>query len=162
MSNPVAGYAGHYCAVPQRDEPGIVACSFILSGLRVFDIRDPHHPKELAYFNAPPTQGFTNFGATSFAMSAPAFAPERGEVWYADGNSGFYALRFADGVWPFKAQAAAPAAVQAQVQAAKPAAAPTRGGRTLPSTGASPTWAFAGVAMAAAALLTRRLSRRAG
>src|SRR5204863_5077163 len=29
----LSGYAAHYCAVPQRDEPGIVGCSFILSGL---------------------------------------------------------------------------------------------------------------------------------
>ena len=31
-SNPVQGYAGHYCNVPQRVDPGIVACSMILSG----------------------------------------------------------------------------------------------------------------------------------
>jgi hypothetical protein len=161
--NPVAGYAGHYCAVPQRNEPGIVACSFILSGLRIFDIRDPLHPKELAYFNAPPTQGFTNFGASSFAMSAPAFAPERGEVWYTDGNSGFYALRLTNGVWPFRTQAAGQGQVLAQRTAQPaPAPAPTTGRGTLPSTGAHPTWALAGAAMAVAALLTRRLSRRAG
>jgi hypothetical protein len=155
-NNPVAGYAGHYCAVPQRDEPGIVACSFILSGLRVFDIRDPHHPKELAYFNGPPTQGFTNFGASSFAMSAPAFVPERGEVWYADGNSGFYALRLTNGVWPFKAQAAGPPAVQAQAQAA-----PDTGAGDLPATGGSAALAMAGAGLAVAALLTRRVMRRA-
>ena len=51
--NPLQGYAGHYCNVPRRDDPGIVACSMILSGLRVFDIRDPHNPREIAYYNAP-------------------------------------------------------------------------------------------------------------
>ncbi|MCU1451619.1 MAG: hypothetical protein JWP02_3789, partial [Acidimicrobiales bacterium] len=45
----VQGYAGHYCSVPSRVEPGVVACSFIVSGLRMFDIRDPYHPKEIAY-----------------------------------------------------------------------------------------------------------------
>ena len=49
-NNALQGYAGHYCSVPQRVDPGIVACSFIASGLRVFDIRDPYHPKEIAYF----------------------------------------------------------------------------------------------------------------
>ena len=53
--NPVQGYAGHYCNVPTRVDPAIVACSMILSGLRVFDIRDPYHPREIAYFNAPVT-----------------------------------------------------------------------------------------------------------
>ena len=38
------GYAAHYCSVPQREDPGIVACSFILSGLRLFDISDEGTP----------------------------------------------------------------------------------------------------------------------
>ena len=37
----------------------------------------------------------------NYAMSQPAFAPERGEIWYSDGTSGFYALRMDPGVWPF-------------------------------------------------------------
>lgn len=96
------GYAGHYCAVPRRKDPGIVACSFILSGLRVFDIRDPRHPKEIAYFVAPPRASPVG-ERSNYAMSAPVFAPKRGEIWYSDGNSGFYALRVSKGVWPFTA-----------------------------------------------------------
>ena len=97
----VQGYGGHYCSVPQRVDPGIVACSFILSGLRVFDIRDPYHPKEIAYFVAPPKPSPVLAEPSDYAMSAPAFAPARGEIWYSDGNSGFYALRVTNGVWPF-------------------------------------------------------------
>ena len=93
----VQGYAGHYCAVPSRVEPGVVACSFIVSGLRVFDIRDPYHPKEIAYANFPTNATKPGEPASSFAMSAPAFVPERGEVWYADGNSGFYNLHVTNG-----------------------------------------------------------------
>jgi hypothetical protein len=111
----VQGYAGHYCGVPQEVDPGIVACSFINSGLRVFDIRDPYKPKELAYFVAPPafkagspvaTPG--EKGKSNYAMSKPSFVPERGEIWYSDGNTGFYALRVAKGVWPFPAGAPGP------------------------------------------------------
>lgn len=99
--NTLGGYTGHYCSVPQRKDPGIVACSFILSGLRVFDIRDPFHPKEIAYFNAPrvPTLLHT---VSNYAMSGPAFAPERGEIWYTDGNLGFFNVKVTNGVWPFK------------------------------------------------------------
>jgi LVIVD repeat len=98
------GYAGHYCSVPQRVEPGIVACSFIASGLRVFDIRDPYHPKELAYYTTPKGNPTASPGtASNYAMSSPAFVPERREIWYSDGNTGFYALRMAKGVWPFEA-----------------------------------------------------------
>ncbi len=31
---------------------------------------------------------------------APAFVPERNEIWYTDANYGFYALRVTNGVWP--------------------------------------------------------------
>ena len=104
--SPVQGYAAHYCNVPQRHEPGIVACSMILSGLRVFDIRDPEHPKEIAYHVAPPSNVSATGGPVideraNWAMSEPAFAPERGEIWYSDGTSGFYALRMNPSVWPF-------------------------------------------------------------
>ena len=93
--SPVQGYAGHYCNVPRRDEPGIFACSFILSGLRVFDIRDALKPKEIAYFVAPPAPSPGTGEKTNYAMSQPTFVPERDEIWYTDGNSGFYALRLA-------------------------------------------------------------------
>src|SRR4051794_35039687 len=104
--SPVQGYAAHYCNVPQRHEPGIVACSMILSGLRVFDIRDPEHPREIGYHVAPPSTVSATGSPVideraNFAMSEPAFVPERGEIWYSDGTSGFYALRMNPKVWPF-------------------------------------------------------------
>jgi hypothetical protein len=34
-------------------------------------------------------------------MSGPAIVPERREVWYSDGNSGFYSVQVAENVWPF-------------------------------------------------------------
>ena len=33
-------------------------------------------------------------------MSQPAFVPDRREIWYTDGTSGFYALRLTNGAWP--------------------------------------------------------------
>lgn len=96
------GYAGHYCAVPRQDDPGIVACSMIMSGLRVFDIRDPHEPTEIAYFNTVTTDVNTLISpGGAYAMSAPAFVPERSEIWYSDANSGFHAVRVTNDVWPF-------------------------------------------------------------
>lgn len=89
------GYTAHYCAAPRRDDPGIVACSFIKSGLRVFDVREPRRPVEVAYYNAPQQPG-----RDASALSAPAFAPERREVWYADGNLGFHVIRLSPSAWP--------------------------------------------------------------
>ena len=95
------GYAGHYCNVPTRTDPTIVACSMIVSGLRVFDIRDPHKPREVAYFNAPVYPRITPYlTASNYAMSSPTFVPERKEIWYSDVYSGFYAVRVINGAWP--------------------------------------------------------------
>lgn len=99
--SPVQGYAGHYCDVEQPVDPTVVACSFIASGLRVFDITELEKPKEIAYYVAP-TQPRVENGlmASSFAMSKPAFVPARREVWYTDGATGFNALRVKESVWP--------------------------------------------------------------
>ena len=103
--NPTQGYAGHYCGIPQRKDPEIIACSMIISGLRVFDIRDPEKPKEVAYHVAPPSTVSETGGPvvderSNWAMSQPAFNIERREVWYSDGQSGFYTLRLDEKAWP--------------------------------------------------------------
>jgi hypothetical protein len=113
--NPTQGYGAHYCNVPSRVDPGIMACSMILSGLRVFDIRDPAHPKEIAYFVAPPdtvslTGGPVIDERANWAMSQPAFVPERREIWYSDGTTGFHVLRLTEGTWPAAPAAATPKA----------------------------------------------------
>ena len=100
-TSPVQGYAAHYCNIPTRVDPKIVACSFIASGLRAVRHQRPVHPKEIGYFVAPTKAKAENGGqASDFAMSQPAFVPERHEVWFTDGTSGFYVLRVTDDVWP--------------------------------------------------------------
>jgi hypothetical protein len=95
------GYAAHYCNIPTRVNPKVVACSFIASGLRVFNIEDVRQPREVAYFVAPTKSKPENgFQASDFAMSMPAFAPERHEIWFTDGTGGFYALQLTNGAWP--------------------------------------------------------------
>src|SRR3954469_3083603 len=49
------GYRGHYCTIPSRVDPTVVACAFIVSGFRVFDIANPAKPQEIAYFNGKTT-----------------------------------------------------------------------------------------------------------
>ena len=223
--NPAQGYAGHYCSVPQRQDPGIVACSFIISGLRVFDIHDPRHPREISYFNPPsrtfgPAAGVPGSGAASsaaaagpnlytcriavtaangaaggsgagasaaggsaaggspsfapfrgstlsyWAMSAPAFAPERNEVWYSDGMYGFYSLRLTNGVWqpssPGAAQTLAPAGSSGPTVLADQLSRSSPGSSSsLPSTGGTSPFLQWAVAAAAAAFASRRLLMRA-
>lgn len=90
-STVIGGYAGHYCSVPTREEPTLVGCSMIGSGLRIFDISDLTAPREVAYWNHP-----SSLGAS--ALSQPAWDIERNSVWYTDGTGGFWALRLTNGV----------------------------------------------------------------
>ncbi|RNL79471.1 LVIVD repeat-containing protein [Nocardioides marmorisolisilvae] len=98
---PAQGYAAHYCGIPTRDNPKIAGCSMILSGLRLFDIRDVAHPKEVGYFNKPKTQidKLALIPALGgYAMSQPAWDVARNSVWYTDTNSGFYVVKLTNGV----------------------------------------------------------------
>jgi hypothetical protein len=100
--SPVQGYAGHYCNVPTKVDPKYVACSFIMSGLRVFNIEDLTHPYEMAYFNAPSTPAapaYLGINGGNFAMSAPTFDTSRNEIWYSDGFWGFYVVKLTPGAF---------------------------------------------------------------
>ncbi|MEJ7893717.1 MAG: hypothetical protein WKF94_13880 [Solirubrobacteraceae bacterium] len=99
--SPGQGYAAHYCGVPRMRDPKIVACSMIASGLRVFDVRDPANPREIAYFVAPARVSTVTPDGANYAMSRPAFDIRSREIWYADGGSGFYSLKVAKRAWPF-------------------------------------------------------------
>ncbi|MDQ6835134.1 MAG: hypothetical protein M3016_03005 [Actinomycetota bacterium] len=95
------GYAAHYCNIPSRVNPKLVACSFIDSGLRLFNIAQLRHPREVGYFVSPTTPntetGYTN---SDYAMSQPAFDVARHDIWYTDGGTGFYVLHVTNGAWP--------------------------------------------------------------
>jgi len=146
-------YTGHYCSVPTYVDPGIVACSMLRSGVRVFDIRDPLRPKELAYFNPVSAQGAIENLASGGGFNTGAtveFLPERGEMWLTGEESGFHVVRFTNGVWPFKA---APGKRPAAA-VAPPAPAP----RPLPSTGLPEGMAIA-VALVLAAGVTGLAAR---
>ena len=99
--SPVQGYAGHYCSVPKRKDPKVVACSMIASGLRIFDISTLTAPQEVGYFNKPIRQGTKPANPEAvggYAMSQPAWDIKRGSVWYSDGNTGFYVVKLTNGV----------------------------------------------------------------
>jgi hypothetical protein len=89
--SPLGGYAAHYCSVPTRDEPAIAGCSMILSGLRLFDIRDVEHPREIGYFNKPASGG-------GEAYSQPAWDPSTDSVWYTDEATGLWVVKLTNGL----------------------------------------------------------------
>ena len=51
--NGAFSYEAHYCSVDRADNPTALACGYFQSGIRVFDIREPRQPREIAYFNPP-------------------------------------------------------------------------------------------------------------
>ena len=74
----------------------------LVAGALDFDVKKP---REIAYYVAPAQARPENQGqASNYAMSQPAFVPERREIWFSDATSGFYALRVSDAVWPKDAE----------------------------------------------------------
>jgi hypothetical protein len=98
--SPVGGYTAHYCSAPRRHNPGILACGMIGSGLRIFDVRDPHRPREVGYFNRPTMPGERPNGEGASAMSAPSYDLKRRLVFYTDSHKGLFAVRLAKHIVP--------------------------------------------------------------
>jgi hypothetical protein len=49
-------YDAHYCTADDPKNAKMVACSYMQSGVRIFDVRNPYLPKEVAYYK-PPASG---------------------------------------------------------------------------------------------------------
>jgi len=81
------GLGTHYCNVDRLDNPRVLACGNWDAGLRVYDIRNPWQPTEVAYFDTK-------------AANMPGLArilPEKREIWVAMVPSTFYVLKIAPG-----------------------------------------------------------------
>src|SRR4051812_35998949 len=66
-------YDSHYCSTDRTHDPTIAACASFGSGIRVYDIRNPRAPKEMAYFNPGTTD--SPAGAAPHATAAPPAVP---------------------------------------------------------------------------------------
>ncbi len=105
----VFGYDAHYCTADRAQDPTALACGEFESGVRVFDIRDPRHPSEIAYYNpgghtgqdlgsSEHPVGDANDLTTDWCTSPPRFVD--GGLWVTCQDSGFLALQFTNGVYP--------------------------------------------------------------
>lgn len=104
-------YDSHYCSTDRLHDPTIVACSSFGSGVRVYDIRDPYRPREIAYFN-PGTVRSTDGTAyvANAAVARPVIRSDLGQIWFPDIAKGFHVIQFREGVWPFPGQDPCPQA----------------------------------------------------
>jgi hypothetical protein len=107
-------YGSHICSVDNRENATALACAYQQSGIRVFDIRNPAAPKEIAYFNpAPVMESKTsplqpNPSKANSCASPMGFDFERKLLTTACARSGALVLKFENGVWPFPESTPAP------------------------------------------------------
>jgi hypothetical protein len=110
-------YGSHYCSVDNKHHATTLACGYFNSGVRVFDIRNPRHPKEIAYFNpagqTTVSPGSNHVVGNNFVPGGPDWCSAQTHLHIADGHgrqgtlwttcqdNGLLMLRFENGVWPF-------------------------------------------------------------
>jgi hypothetical protein len=100
-------YDTHYCTPDRLRDPTIMACATFLSGLRVYDIRDPRKPREIAYYNTgtttEPEPGVERaVPPVESAIARPVIRRDRGEIWWVTSHTGFHVAKLAPDVWPFR------------------------------------------------------------
>jgi hypothetical protein len=104
-------YGSHYCSVDNRQNATAMACSYFNSGIRVFDIRDPAAPKEIAYFNPPGTKTNSNgsghnafgqwyAGSPDWCSARLDFDFDNHRLTTACQDNGLLVMNFENNVWP--------------------------------------------------------------
>jgi hypothetical protein len=110
-------YGSHYCSVDNKHHATTLACGYFNSGIRVFDIRNPQRPKEIAYYN-PAGQTTVSPGsnhpiANNFVPGGPDWCSAQVHLHVPDGHgpatlwttcqdNGLLMLKFENHVWPFE------------------------------------------------------------
>ena len=105
-------YGTHYCSVDNRENTTTLACDEFNSGIRVFDIRNPERPKEIAYYNpasettASPGSNHVTFaqwvaGGPDWCSAQLHMDADKGTIWTTCQDNGLLSLKFTNGVWPF-------------------------------------------------------------
>lgn len=106
-------YSSHYCTADDPHHTTAIACTWLSSGLRIFDVRDPLHPREVAYYNSggrPDTfRGNSPFyevllGTRTKDATATAVRWQRvgkeWRIWMMSSLGGVQILRFANDAYP--------------------------------------------------------------
>jgi hypothetical protein len=106
-------YGSHYCSVDNRDKATTLACGYFNSGIRVFDIRDPVRPREIAYYNpagtTTPSPGSNHnrgggwvAGGPDWCAAALHLDADQGTLWTTCQDNGLLSLKFTHNAWPFQ------------------------------------------------------------
>lgn len=112
MHEPTLGYGSYGCSVDHQENARLLACGYWEGGLRVFDIRDPREPREVAYYKPPARRTQSRPGSifpisqtgpqtgaardhTADAVIFPEFHAN-GDIWFNSADNGFQVIRFTD------------------------------------------------------------------
>ncbi len=106
----IANYSAHYVGFDDKYNATTLFMTYYTGGLRVWDIRDPANPFEIAYWHpAPNTNTPTVFLSEAFGSSGNRwdavatyvrYRPETGHIWIAGYSSGFQILEFTESAGP--------------------------------------------------------------
>jgi hypothetical protein len=112
-------YGSHYCSVDNKQNATTLACGYFNSGIRVFDIRDPLRPKEIAYYNpagvttASPGSNHVRpggwvTGGPDWCSAQVHLDADRGTLWTTCQDNGLLMLKFTNNAWPLPGSATPP------------------------------------------------------
>lgn len=107
----LANYSPHYVGFDDPEHATILFETAYAAGLRVWDIHDPKHPKEIAYWHPAPIERTALHSTASWAAlsggslwdSVPNYVryrPESGQIWIIGYTAGFQILQFTQSAGP--------------------------------------------------------------
>jgi hypothetical protein len=82
----------HYHDVDNPTDTTFVMASMWNAGLRVFDVRNPKRPAEVAYFN-PGDVDPTATVDLDHAWGHIRYLPDKGQIWFGTADGGFWVVR---------------------------------------------------------------------
>ena len=91
-------YMSHYVSVDDPRNASLAFFTWYSSGLRVFDIRDPRNPREVAYLN--PAVGEGSSASHDSSTTYTRYLPRTGQVWFGSSVGGFHVAELAPHLRP--------------------------------------------------------------
>jgi hypothetical protein len=92
-------HPNHQPCLQDRDD--IAYLTYFNAGLRIYDIRDPRTPKEIAYFIPPdPRERIGTKPSRLVAQTEDVLVDRRGYIYISQKNQGIYVLRLKE-IWPY-------------------------------------------------------------
>ncbi|HYA27904.1 MAG TPA: hypothetical protein VEI95_03745 [Acidobacteriota bacterium] len=93
-------HPNHQACLEDRDD--IAYLTYFNAGLRIYDLRDPRQPKEIAYFvPADPLVRIGTKPSRLVAQSEDVIVDRRGYIYLSDKNHGVHVLRLQP-IWPYQ------------------------------------------------------------